>query len=59
MRIKSKFWVIDPDSVERELYRVNHELIEKHGGGIEQSAARCQDQTAAVEVNGIGLRDIV
>ena len=34
---QSKFWVIDPDGVEWELYHVNHDLIEKHGGGIEQS----------------------
>jgi catechol 2,3-dioxygenase-like lactoylglutathione lyase family enzyme len=30
-----KFWVIDPDGVEWEVYHVNHDLIEKHGGGIE------------------------
>ena len=33
---QSKFWVIDPDGVEWELYHINHDLIEKHGGGIEQ-----------------------
>ena len=33
---QSKFWVIDPDGVEWELYHVNHNLIEKHGGGIEE-----------------------
>jgi catechol 2,3-dioxygenase-like lactoylglutathione lyase family enzyme len=32
---QSKFWVIDPDSVEWEVYHVNHDLVEKHGGGIE------------------------
>ncbi len=33
---QTKFWVIDPDGVEWELYHVNHDLIEKHGGGIER-----------------------
>jgi len=33
---QSKFWVIDPDGVEWELYYVNHDLIEKHGGGMEE-----------------------
>jgi lactoylglutathione lyase len=33
---QSKFWMIDPDGVEWELYHVNHDLIEKHGGGIEE-----------------------
>jgi catechol 2,3-dioxygenase-like lactoylglutathione lyase family enzyme len=33
---QSKFWVIDPDGVEWELYHVDHDLIEKHGGGGEQ-----------------------
>jgi hypothetical protein len=28
--------VIDPNGVEWELYHVNHDLIEKHGGGIEK-----------------------
>lgn len=32
---QTKFWVIDPDGVEWELYHVNFDLIEKHGGGIE------------------------
>ncbi|MBV8771288.1 MAG: VOC family protein [Deltaproteobacteria bacterium] len=32
---QSKFWVIDPDGVEWEVYHVNHDLVEKHGGGIE------------------------
>ncbi len=31
-----KFWVIDPDGVEWEVYHVNYDLIEKHGGGIEE-----------------------
>jgi catechol 2,3-dioxygenase-like lactoylglutathione lyase family enzyme len=35
---QSKFWVIDPDGVEWELYHVNYDLIEKHGGGVEPSA---------------------
>jgi catechol 2,3-dioxygenase-like lactoylglutathione lyase family enzyme len=34
---QSKFWVIDPDGIEWEVYHVNHDLVEKHGGGIEQS----------------------
>src|SRR5215472_9410114 len=29
---QSKFWVIDPDGVEWEVYHVNYDLIEKHGG---------------------------
>ena len=33
---QSKFWVIDPDGVEWEVYHVNYALIEKHGGGIEE-----------------------
>jgi catechol 2,3-dioxygenase-like lactoylglutathione lyase family enzyme len=33
---QSKFWVIDPDGVEWEIYHVNHDLIGKHGGGIEK-----------------------
>jgi catechol 2,3-dioxygenase-like lactoylglutathione lyase family enzyme len=32
---QSKFWVIDPDGVEWEVYHVNYDLVEKHGGGIE------------------------
>jgi hypothetical protein len=44
-----KFWVIDPDGVEWEVYHINHDLVEKHGGGIEAPrtgephpiAARC------------------
>ena len=35
---QSKFWVIDPDGVEWEIYHVNHDLVEKHGGGIERIA---------------------
>jgi catechol 2,3-dioxygenase-like lactoylglutathione lyase family enzyme len=34
---QSKFWVIDPDGIEWEVYHVNYDLIEKHGGGIEES----------------------
>src|ERR1700730_572886 len=37
---QSKFWVIDPDGVEWELYHINHDLVEKHGGGIEQPRTR-------------------
>ncbi len=33
---QSKFWVIDPDGIEWEVYHVNYNLIEKHGGGIEE-----------------------
>jgi catechol 2,3-dioxygenase-like lactoylglutathione lyase family enzyme len=33
---QSKFWVIDPDGVEWEVYHVNYDLIDKHGGGIEE-----------------------
>jgi len=36
---QSKFWVIDPDGVEWEVYHVNHDLIEKHGS-IEQVESR-------------------
>lgn len=32
---QSKFWVIDPDGVEWEVYHVNYDLVQKHGGGIE------------------------
>jgi catechol 2,3-dioxygenase-like lactoylglutathione lyase family enzyme len=39
---QTKFWVIDPDGVEWELYHVNHDLIEKHGGGIESFTATAQ-----------------
>src|SRR5712692_6002481 len=34
-----KFWVIDPDGVEWEVYHVNYDLVEKHGGGIEPPKA--------------------
>lgn len=36
---QSKFWVIDPDGAEWELYHVNYDLVEKHGGGIEPAMA--------------------
>ncbi len=39
---QTKFWVIDPNGVEWELYHVNHDLIEKHGGGVESLAATAQ-----------------
>lgn len=32
---QSKFWVIDPDGVEWEIYHVNFDTVEKHGGGVE------------------------
>jgi catechol 2,3-dioxygenase-like lactoylglutathione lyase family enzyme len=34
---QSKFWVIDPDGIEWEIYHVNYNLVEKHGGGIEET----------------------
>jgi lactoylglutathione lyase len=33
---QSKFWVIDPDGVEWEVYHVNYDLMQKHGGGVEE-----------------------
>ena len=33
---QTKFWVIDPDGTEWEIYHVNYDLKEKHGGGVEQ-----------------------
>jgi len=32
---QSKFWVIDPDGMEWEIYHVNFDTVEKHGGGVE------------------------
>src|SRR5215469_2297694 len=32
---QTKFWVIDPDGVEWEVYHVNRDLTEKHGDGVE------------------------
>jgi catechol 2,3-dioxygenase-like lactoylglutathione lyase family enzyme len=32
---QSKFWVVDPDGVEWEIYHVNHDTAEKHGGAVE------------------------
>lgn len=32
---QSKFWAIDPDGIEWEVYHVNYDLVERHGGGIE------------------------
>ena len=32
---QSKFWVMDPDGVEWEIYHVNFDTVEKHGGGVE------------------------
>jgi catechol 2,3-dioxygenase-like lactoylglutathione lyase family enzyme len=46
---QSKFWVIDPDGVEWELYHVNHDLVEKHGGGIEQSRTRLATPVAVID----------
>jgi catechol 2,3-dioxygenase-like lactoylglutathione lyase family enzyme len=42
---QSKFWVIDPDGVEWEVYHVNYDLIEKHGGGIEEAKLGVVDGT--------------
>lgn len=36
---QTKFWVIDPDGVEWEIYHVNFDLKEKHGGGVEEVSA--------------------
>jgi len=44
-----KFWVIDPDGVEWEVYHVNYDLVEKHGGGIEEPQ-RSIDNHSAVGV---------
>jgi catechol 2,3-dioxygenase-like lactoylglutathione lyase family enzyme len=41
---QSKFWVIDPDGIEWEVYHVNYDLLERHGGGIEQAAGRGESQ---------------
>ena len=43
--------MIDPDGVEWELYHVNYDLVEKHGGGIEESQAH-PPTTIAVIVGG-------
>ena len=37
---QSKFWVIDPDGVEWEIYHVNYDTMEKHGGSIEKRVRR-------------------
>jgi hypothetical protein len=37
---QSKFWVVDPDGVEWEVYHVNYDTAEKHGGAVE--ASDCQ-----------------
>jgi catechol 2,3-dioxygenase-like lactoylglutathione lyase family enzyme len=43
---QSKFWVIDPDGVEWELYHVNRDLVQKHGDGMEQSQTRLSNPIA-------------
>jgi catechol-2,3-dioxygenase len=43
---QSKFWIIDPDGTEWEVYHVNYDLIEKHGGGIEASSPSLGDRNA-------------
>ena len=49
---QSKFWVIDPDGVEWEVYHVNHDLVEKHGGGIEQACGvKAEDQREPTDAN--------
>jgi catechol 2,3-dioxygenase-like lactoylglutathione lyase family enzyme len=42
---QSKFWVVDPDGVEWEVYHVNYDTAEKHGGAVETI---CCQPTAAV-----------
>jgi catechol 2,3-dioxygenase-like lactoylglutathione lyase family enzyme len=37
---QTKFWVMDPDGVEWEVYHLNYDLVEKHGGGIEAAKPR-------------------
>jgi catechol 2,3-dioxygenase-like lactoylglutathione lyase family enzyme len=32
---QTKFWVKDPDGVEWEIYHLNYDLAERHGGAIE------------------------
>jgi uncharacterized glyoxalase superfamily protein PhnB len=34
---QSKFWVVDPDGVEWEVYHVTYDTAEKHGGAVEAS----------------------
>ncbi|HZP46384.1 MAG TPA: ArsI/CadI family heavy metal resistance metalloenzyme [Candidatus Binataceae bacterium] len=43
---QSKFWVVDPDGVEWEVYHVNHDLVEKHGGGIDPLPSAIADAIA-------------
>ena len=33
---QTKFWVMDPDGVEWEVYHLNHDLEEKHGGRVDE-----------------------
>jgi catechol 2,3-dioxygenase-like lactoylglutathione lyase family enzyme len=47
---QSKFWVTDPDGVEWEVYHVNFDLIEKHGGGIEEPKPIVRYQSAVEDV---------
>jgi catechol 2,3-dioxygenase-like lactoylglutathione lyase family enzyme len=42
---QSKFWVIDPDGIEWEVYHLNYDLIDKHGGGIEAPKPAVGDST--------------
>jgi catechol 2,3-dioxygenase-like lactoylglutathione lyase family enzyme len=51
---QSKFWVIDPDGVEWEIYHVNYDLIEKHGGGIEAPKPGISTRITGEVVSGRG-----
>ncbi len=35
---QTKFWVKDPDGVEWEIYHLNYDLAERHGGAIDTGA---------------------
>lgn len=37
---QTKFWVVDPDGVEWEIYHLNFDTAEKHGGRPEEGRAR-------------------
>jgi len=46
---QTKFWVMDPDGVEWEVYHLNYDLVEKHGGGIEAAKPRGALPIAAID----------
>jgi len=46
---QTKFWVMDPDGVEWEVYHLNYDLVEKHGGGIEAVKPRGAIPIAAID----------